>query len=37
VRFMEVPRNEPYGWVAVFEDNWGNRWDLLQLTGQAGA
>jgi catechol 2,3-dioxygenase-like lactoylglutathione lyase family enzyme len=36
VRFMEVPRNEPYGWVAVFEDNWGNRWDLLQLTGKAG-
>jgi catechol 2,3-dioxygenase-like lactoylglutathione lyase family enzyme len=32
VRFLEVPRNEPYGWVAVFEDNWGNRWDLLQLT-----
>ena len=36
VRFMEVPRNEPYGWVAVFEDNWGNRWDLLQLSGKAG-
>jgi catechol 2,3-dioxygenase-like lactoylglutathione lyase family enzyme len=30
VRFLEVPRNEAYGWVAVFEDNWGNRWDLLQ-------
>jgi catechol 2,3-dioxygenase-like lactoylglutathione lyase family enzyme len=36
VRFMEVPRNESYGWVAVFEDNWGNRWDLLQLTGKTG-
>jgi catechol 2,3-dioxygenase-like lactoylglutathione lyase family enzyme len=35
VRFTEIPRNEPYGWVAVFEDNWGNRWDLLQLTGKA--
>ena len=31
VRFLEAPRNEAYGWVAVFEDNWGNRWDLLQL------
>ncbi len=30
VRFLEIPRNEPYGWVAVFEDAWGNRWDLLQ-------
>jgi|SRR5579863_3149150 len=32
VRFLETPRAEPYGWVAVFEDRWGNRWDLLQLT-----
>ena len=32
VRFLEAPRNEPYGWVAVFEDRWGNRWDLLELT-----
>jgi catechol 2,3-dioxygenase-like lactoylglutathione lyase family enzyme len=31
VRFLETPRHEAYGWVAVFEDNWGNRWDLLQL------
>jgi catechol 2,3-dioxygenase-like lactoylglutathione lyase family enzyme len=31
VRFLEAPRDEPYGWVAVFEDLWGNRWDLLQL------
>ena len=30
VHFAEVPRHEAYGWVAVFEDNWGNRWDLLQ-------
>lgn len=35
VRFLEIPRNEPYGWVAVFEDNWDNRWDLLQLTEKA--
>lgn len=30
VRFLEEPRDEPYGRVAVFEDRWGNRWDLLQ-------
>jgi catechol 2,3-dioxygenase-like lactoylglutathione lyase family enzyme len=32
VRFVESPRKEPYGWVAVFEDRWGNRWDLLELS-----
>ena len=31
VRFMEEPRHEPYGTVAVFEDLAGNRWDLLQM------
>ncbi|RST17908.1 VOC family protein [Streptomyces sp. WAC05374] len=30
VRFLEEPRHEPYGTVAVFEDLYGNRWDLLQ-------
>ena len=30
VKFLEAPRNEPYGTVAVFEDLYGNRWDLLQ-------
>lgn len=30
VRFLEDPRVEPYGTVAVFEDLYGNRWDLLQ-------
>jgi catechol 2,3-dioxygenase-like lactoylglutathione lyase family enzyme len=30
VRFCETPRQEAYGWVAVFEDPWGNKWDLLQ-------
>jgi catechol 2,3-dioxygenase-like lactoylglutathione lyase family enzyme len=30
VRFLEAPRDEPYGRVAVFADRWGNRWDLLQ-------
>ncbi len=31
VRFMETPRVETYGTVAVFEDLYGNRWDLLEL------
>ncbi|MEW1723040.1 VOC family protein [Streptomyces sp. NPDC093109] len=30
VRFLEEPRHEPYGTVAVFEDLYGNRWDLLR-------
>ncbi|MGP3632515.1 VOC family protein [Streptomyces sp. 24-1644] len=30
VRFLEEPRHEVYGSVAVFEDLYGNRWDLLQ-------
>lgn len=32
VRFLEVPRRESYGTVAVFIDLYGNKWDLLQLT-----
>ena len=32
VTFCEEPRHEAYGIVAVFEDLYGNRWDLLQLT-----
>jgi catechol 2,3-dioxygenase-like lactoylglutathione lyase family enzyme len=31
VRFCEEPREEAYGTVVVFEDLYGNRWDLLQL------
>ncbi len=30
VRFIRPPKEEPYGTVAVFEDLYGNRWDLLQ-------
>ena len=30
VRFVEPPREEPYGTVAVFTDLYGNRWDLLE-------
>ena len=31
IKFIREPKNEPYGIVAVFEDLYGNRWDLLQL------
>ena len=30
VHFAEAPRREPYGTVAVFEDLYGNRWDLIE-------
>jgi catechol 2,3-dioxygenase-like lactoylglutathione lyase family enzyme len=30
VRFLEEPRHEAYGTVAVFEDLYGNRWDLIE-------
>jgi hypothetical protein len=33
VRFREEPRHETYGTVAVFEDLYGNKWDLLQPAG----
>lgn len=33
VRFLEPPRAEPYGTVAVFEDPYGNRWDLIEPKG----
>jgi catechol 2,3-dioxygenase-like lactoylglutathione lyase family enzyme len=31
VKFCREPKHEPYGTVAVFEDLYGNKWDLLQL------
>lgn len=31
VKFKEAPRQEAYGTVAVFEDLYGNKWDLLEL------
>ena len=31
VHFCETPRHEPYGTVAVFEDIYGNRWDLIEM------
>lgn len=30
VRFLEEPRRETYGVVAVFTDLYGNRWDLVE-------
>ena len=30
VRFLETPRDEPYGKVVVFEDLYGNRWDFIE-------
>ena len=33
IHFIGEPRNEPYGTVAVFEDLYGNLWDLIQLSG----
>lgn len=30
VRFAEQPRHEAYGSVVVFEDLYGNRWDLIE-------
>lgn len=32
IRFVREPRNEAYGTVAVFEDLYGNLWDLLELS-----
>lgn len=31
IRFVRDPKEAPYGTVAVFEDLYGNRWDLVQL------
>jgi len=35
VRFLEAPRHEAYGSVAVFVDLYGNKWDLLQPAAAA--
>lgn len=31
IQFEESPRHEPYGTVAVFNDPFGNRWDLIEF------
>ena len=38
VRFVREPSEQSYGIVAVFEDLYGNRWDLIEYrTGAVGA
>lgn len=32
VKFIRSPKKEEYGMVAVFEDLYGNKWDLLEPT-----
>ena len=32
VVFLETPREEAYGTVAIFKDKFGNKWDLIQTT-----
>ena len=30
VEFTEEPRHEEYGWVVVFKDLYGNKWDMIE-------
>ena len=34
VRFVRLPATEQYGIVAVFEDLYGNLWDLIEPTSK---
>jgi len=36
INFVREPKNAPYGIVAVFEDLYGNFWDLIQPNTQTG-
>lgn len=36
VKCVRPPAEMPYGTVAVFEDLYGNRWDLVQYVAQKG-
>jgi catechol 2,3-dioxygenase-like lactoylglutathione lyase family enzyme len=36
IRFVREPKTEAYGTVAVFEDLYGNLWDLIEPTNTAG-
>ena len=31
ITFVREPHRADYGWVAVFVDLYGNRWDLLEF------
>jgi len=35
VTFVRPPKSEPYGTVAVFEDLYGNRWDLFERRSES--
>lgn len=37
IKFTRSPREEAYGTVAVFEDLYGNKWDLLQSKRSSSA
>ena len=37
VRFVREPKTAPYGTVAVFEDLYGNLWDLVEFARPAQA
>ena len=37
VAFVEPPRREEYGMVAVFQDLYGNKWDLVEHRASEGA
>ena len=34
INFIRSPKEEPYGTVAVFEDLYGNLWDLIEFTNK---
>ncbi|MEM7656041.1 MAG: VOC family protein [Bacteroidota bacterium] len=34
ITFVREPKEEPYGTVAVFEDLYGNLWDLIEPIGE---
>jgi catechol 2,3-dioxygenase-like lactoylglutathione lyase family enzyme len=34
IKFVREPKRESYGMVAVFEDLYGNLWDLLELVDE---
>ncbi len=36
IRFVREPKRAPYGTVAVFEDLYGNLWDLVQFAPSKG-
>ena len=34
VNFLELPREESFGWVVIFQDLYGHKWDFIQLFKQ---